>query len=48
MLTRAKIKEGEGELDPFNLEIGHVAQRKEMADKDYGAKDEKDFCKAFY
>ena len=37
MLIRAKIKAGEGQLEPFYPEVGCVAQRKEMAYEDYGA-----------
>ena len=44
MLTRAKLKAREGELELFNLEIGRVTQRKEMSEENYGAKDEKAFC----
>ena len=48
MLTRANIKASEAQIESFNLEIGCVTQRKEMADKNYGAEDKRDFHEYIY
>ena len=47
MLTRVKLKTGEGELEMFIPEIGRLHHRRKMVE-DYGTKDEKDFYKSFY
>ena len=48
ILIRAKLKAGEGELEPFNPNIGCVTQRKKMEDEDFGIEDEKAFLNDFY
>ena len=48
MLTREKLKFGEGELNLFNPKVGHAHQAKKMADEDYHVEDNKMFHKAFY
>ena len=47
MLTRLKLKRGEGVLDAFNPEIGRAHRRKKIVDE-YREEDEKAFCKDFY
>ena len=34
MLTRENHKQGEGTLNNFNPEVGHVSRRKKMAEED--------------
>ena len=48
MLTRSRLKQGEGQLETFNPEIGCAHRRNKMADKDYQEEDKKAFRKAFY
>ena len=48
MLTRSRLKWGEGVLEAFNLEIGHAHQREKMADEDYRWEYEKAFYKNLY
>ena len=48
MLTRSRLKRGEGVLETFNLEIGCAHQREKMAHEYYWEEDEKAFCKVFY
>jgi hypothetical protein len=48
MLTRAKLKEGEGKLETFNPEIGCATQRRKMGDEELRIEYEKNFHKAFY
>jgi len=48
MLTRSRLKQGEGQLETFNPEIGCAHRRKKMADEDYQEEDKKAFRKAFY
>lgn len=40
MLTREKIKDGEGKLKYFNLEIGRATKIKKMEDNDMHTKNE--------
>ena len=47
MLTRSRLKRGEGVLEAFNPEIGHAHQKEKMADEDYQGEDEKAFRKVF-
>ena len=48
MLTRSRLKRGEGVLEAFNPEFGLAHRREKMADEDYRGEDEKAFRKAFY
>ena len=48
MLTRLKLKRGEGELEAFNPEIGHAHRRKKMTYEVYREEDKKAFHKYFY
>jgi hypothetical protein len=48
MLTRAKHKQGEGTLNTFNLEVGHVSQRKKKVEEDKRDEHEKNFHMVFY
>ena len=48
MLTRSRIKRGEGQLETFNLEIECAHWRKKMSDEYYREEDDKDFHKDFY
>ena len=48
MLTISRLKQGEGELEAFNLEIGRAHRREKMANEDDRGEDEKAFRKAFY
>ena len=48
MLTRSKLKWGEGVLEAFNPDIGHAHWRDKMSDEDYRGEDEKAFRKEFY
>ena len=48
MLTRSRLKRGEGVFEDFNPEIGCTHRREKMADEDYRGEDEKAFHKDFY
>ena len=49
MLTKGKVKKGEGELVPYDPEIGHVGRMKRMVEEEaFYTKIEKYFHKAFY
>ena len=48
MLTRSKLKQGEGVLEYFNPDIGHAHRKRKMADEDYRGENENAFCKDFY
>ena len=48
MLTRSRLKRGEGQLETLNPNIGRAYQRKKMTDESYREEDEKAFHKAFY
>jgi hypothetical protein len=48
MLTRSKHKQGEGTLNNFNTEVGHVSRRKKMAEEDKRDEHEKNFYIVFY
>ena len=48
MLTRSRLKRGEGQLETFNPDIGCANRRKKMANEDYHEEDEKAFHKDFY
>jgi hypothetical protein len=48
MLTRAKHKQGEGNLKTFNPEVGHASRRKKMAEEDKHDEQEKNFHMVFY
>ena len=48
MLTRAKLKEGEGKRKTFNPQIRCANQRRKMGDGELRTKYEKNFHKAFY
>ena len=47
MLTRTKLKAGEGELEPFNPETGRETQRKKMAYDDACSEHDEASHKAF-
>lgn len=48
MITRAKLKKGEGKLKYFDREIGHETQRIKMVDDDACTEEEQVFHKYFY
>ena len=48
MLTRSRLKRGEGQLEIFNPEIGHAYRINKMEDEEYREKYEKAFHNAFY
>jgi hypothetical protein len=48
MLTRANHKKGEGTLNTFNPEVGHVSRRKKMVEEDKHDQQEKNFHMVFY
>jgi len=48
MLTRAKLKEGEGKLKTFNLEIGRATRGRKMGDEERCVKHEHNFHKIFH
>ena len=48
MLNRAKHKQGEGTLNTFNPEVGHVSRRKKMKEEDKRDEQEKKFHMVFY
>ena len=48
MLTRNKLKEGEGQLVPYDLEIGHVQWNNNIAEEEVHTELEKAFHKSFY
>ena len=48
MLTRANLKAGGGELEPFNPEIRRANRRKRMEDGDSHSEHDKYFIKGFY
>ena len=48
MLTRAKHKQGEGNLKTFNPEVGRVSKRKKMVEEDKCDEQEKKFHMVFY
>ena len=48
MLTRLKLKRGEGALEEFNPNIERVHHRNKMKYEEYREEDEKGFCKDFY
>jgi hypothetical protein len=48
MLTRAKLKAGEGKINTFNLEIGRETQEMKMDDEERCAKHDNNFHKIFY
>ena len=48
MLTRIKLRHGEGVLEEFNPEIGRAHRRNKMTCEEYREEDEKAFRKAFY
>jgi hypothetical protein len=48
MLTRAKLKVGEGKLETFNLEIGCATPERKMGNEELRTEYEKNFQKAFY
>ena len=48
MLIRAKFKEGEGKIEPFNREIGCAHQINKTGNEDSCNENEKAFHKDFY
>ena len=48
MISRAKNKKGEGNLNTFNSEVGHASQRKKMAEEEKRDEHEKKFHMVFY
>jgi hypothetical protein len=48
MLTSAKNKQGEGTLNNFNPEVGHVSKRKKMVEEDKLDEQEKNFHMVIY
>ena len=48
MLTRSRLKQGEGQLETFNPKIGCAHRRYKMVDEEYREEDEKAFHKDFY
>jgi hypothetical protein len=46
MLTRAKLKEGEGKLKTFNPEIGHATRGRKMGDEERRVEHEKIFTRS--
>jgi hypothetical protein len=48
MITRAKHKHGEGNINTFNPEVGRVSRRKKMAEEDKCDEQEKNFHMVFY
>jgi hypothetical protein len=48
MLTRAKHKQGEGNLKTFDLEVGRASRRKKMTEEDKREEHEKKFHMVFY
>ena len=47
-LTRSMIKRGEGQIETFNLDIGHAHQIMKIDDEEYQEEDEKALYKDFY
>jgi hypothetical protein len=48
MITRAKHKQGEGNLNTFNAKVGCASRRKKMAEEDKSNEQEKNFHMVFY
>jgi len=48
VLTRAKLKVGEGKIKNFNPKIGRATRRRKMGDEELHTKYEKNFHKALY
>lgn len=48
MLTRDRLRRGEGELEPFDLEAGCAHRRRNMAEDEAHLEEERNFRKAFY
>jgi hypothetical protein len=48
ILTRAKLKEGEGKIKTFNTKIGHATRRRKMGDEELRKHYENNFHKDFY
>ena len=48
MLTRNKLQRGEGELEPFDPEVGRVHQMRNMAEDEAHLEEERNFRKTFF
>ena len=48
MLTRSRLKRGEGVIETLNPNIRRPHRREKMADEEYKEEDEKAFRKTFY
>jgi len=48
MLTRNRLRRGEGKLKSFDPEAGHAHRKKNMADEEACHQDELNFCKTLY
>ena len=48
MLTRGRLQRGEGNLEPFDPEVGHVPRRRNMAEEEARIEEEFNFRNTFY
>ena len=48
MLTRGRIQRGEGNVEPFDPEVGHAPRRRNMAEGEAHIEEERNFRNTFY